>query len=335
MLEALGIAALTLGALSAVFLVALALRRTALAREERGRLEAETRLRPLALAIVDGDDVDVSRVGPDELAVLAEVIGRLSRNLSGDARSRIASYFAGTTAFATEHRALRNHRAWRRATAAYRLGDMACVEAIPRLIRALNDRDTDVRAASARSLGRLGAYEATEPLVLALVVGIVPRAIAFRAVLDIGAPGLPALRRLTRNSDAAIRADALELIGWLGDAADADTLIEAMADSSAEVRARAAGTLGRLAETDGAAALAAALDDRIYFVRLHAARALGQVGERDAVGRLLRQARDDRFEAARAAAQAVARIDPAALLAAAELPDAGPHLHEAADLLRV
>ncbi len=108
-----------------------------------------------------------------------------------------------------------------------------------------------------------------------------------------------------------------------------------MADSSAEVRARAAGALGRLAETDGAAALTRALDDRIYFVRLHAARALGQVGERGAVERLLRQAREDRFEAARAAAEAVARIDPAALLAAAQADDAGPHLHEAADLLAV
>jgi hypothetical protein len=53
------------------------------------------------------------------------------------------------------------------------------------------------------------------------------------------------------------------------------------------------------------------------------------------VPRLLQQAREDRFEAARAAAQALARVDPAALLEAAEEPDAGPHLHEAADLIRV
>jgi hypothetical protein len=43
-------------------------------------------------------------------------------------------------------------------------------------------------------------------------------------------------------------------------------------------------------------------------------------------------ARTDAFRPARAAAQAVARISPMALAAAAEEPDAGPHLHEAADL---
>ena len=170
---------------------------------------------------------------------------------------------------------------------------------------------------------------------LALVTGVVPRAIAFRAVLDIGPAALPELRRLARDDDPELRTGAVELIGWVGDAADADLLVEAVEDPSAEVRARAAAALGRLAETEGAAALTAALDDRIYFVRLHAARALGQVGERNAVERLLDQAREDRFEAARAAAEAVALIDPDALVAAAALPGAGPHLHEAADLLRV
>lgn len=335
MLQALGVAALTLAALSTVFLVALVLRRTSISREERRRLEAERRLRPLALDIVGGEDADVARLSTEELAILAEVIGRLSRNLSGDARRRIAVYFSGTKAFAVEMRSLRDRRSWRRATAAYRLGDMACGDAVPRLIRTLSDRDADVRAATARSLGRLQAHEATEPLMLSLVVGIVPRAIAFRAILDIGASALPALHRLARADDAAVRAGAIELIGWLGDASDADLLVRAMGDSAAEVRARSAGALGRLAEDEGAAALTDALADRIYFVRLHAARALGQVGERDAVPRLLDQARKDRFEAARAAAQAVARIDPEALLAAAELPDAGPHLHEAADLLNV
>ena len=267
--------------------------------------------------------------------MLAEAIGRLSRNLTGDARERIGTYFAGTSAYAAEIAALHERTVWRRATAAYRLGDMACPEAVPDLLRALEDRDDDVRAAAARSLGRLGRPEAAEPLVRVLVDGTVPRALAFRAVLDLGAAALPALRGLARADDPDERVEAVELLGWLGDAADDALLIEAVGDPSAEVRAKAAGALGRLASDDGAEALTEALDDRIYFVRLQAARALGQVGERAAVPRLLRQAREDRFEAARAAAQAVARVDPEALLFAAAEPDAGPHLHEAADLLRV
>lgn len=335
MLELLGISVLALAALSAVFLVALVLKRSRLAREEQRRETLEERVRPFALALVDGEAVELPELSTEERAMLAEAIGRLSRNLTGDARGRIGRYFAGTSAYAAEIAALRGRRVWRRATAAYRLGDMACPEAVPELLRALEDRDADVRAAAARSLGRLGRPEAAEPLVRVLVDGTVPRALAFRAVLDLGPAALRALRGLARADDPDERAEAAELLGWLGDAADDALLIEAVGDPSAEVRAKAAGALGRLASADGAEALTEALGDRIYFVRLQAARALGQVGERAAVPRLLRQAREDRFEAARAAAQAVARVDPEALLDAAAEPGAGPHLHEAADLLRV
>jgi HEAT repeat protein len=335
LLEALGIAALALAALSAVFLGALVARRAALAREERRRAELERRVRPLALALVADDGVELPELDRDEQALLAEAIGRLSRRVTGDARRRVGAYFAGTAALEAELEALHDRSGWRRATAAFRLGDMACADAVPRLCDALADRDADVRAAAARSLGRLGAGDAAGALVRALVDDAVPRAIAFQAVLDVGGDALPDVRQLASDADQAVRAAAVELLGWLGDASDAAPLIAALADPAAEVRARAAAALGRLAAADGAEALTRALDDRIYFVRLHAARALGHVGERRAVPQLLRQAREDRFEAARAAAEAVARLDPTAVLEAAEEEDAGPHLHEAADLLRV
>lgn len=335
MLEALGIGALALAVLSVLFLIALVARRMSLTRAERRRTELEARLRPLALALVDGDEAEERGLDAEERALLAESIGRLSRSVSGDARERIGEYFAGTEAYTAEIRGLRDHRAWRRATAAYRLGDMACPEAAPAILRRLEDRDPDVRAAAARSLGRLAVPEAAEPLVRTLVTGTVPRAIAFRALLDIGPETLPVLREVVRDPDQDLRAAAIELLGWLGNASDDAVLIEAVGDPAAEVRARAAGALGRLASADGADVLTRALDDRIYFVRLHAARALGQVGEHAAIPRLVRQAREDRFEAARAAAEALSRIDPDALLTAAEEPGAGPHLHEAADLLRV
>ena len=335
MLEVLGIGALVLAVLSVLFLIALVTRRMSLARAERRLNELEARLRPLALALVDGDQVEERGLDAEERATLAESIGRLSRSVSGEARERIGEYFAGTEAYAAEIRALRDPRGWRRATAAFRLGDMACPEAAAAILRRLDDRDPDVRAAAARSLGRLGAPEAAEPLVRTLVDGTVPRAIAFRALLDIGPGTLPVLRTLVHDPDQNLRAVVIELLGWLGDASDDAAVIEAVGDPAAEVRARAAGALGRLASADGADVLTQALEDRIYFVRLHAARALGQVGEHAAIPRLVRQAREDRFEAARAAAEALSRIDPDVLLAAADEPGAGPHLHEAADLLRV
>lgn len=334
MLETLALVALALAAVSAIFLAALVARRAEIARDERRRAELERRVRPLALALVTEDEVDLPDLGPDEQAVLADAIGQLSRRVTGEARARIGAYFAGTRALEAELQALCGRKAWRRAAAAYRLGDMSCTDAVTGLRAALADPDADVRAAAARSLGRLGAGEAAGALVHALVEEAVPRAIAFRAVLDVGPDALPNVRLLATDSDPAVRAVAIELVGWLGDASDDAVLIRALTDPAAEVRARAAAALGRLASADGAEALTRALDDRIYFVRLHAARALGHVGEHGAVPRLLRQAREDRFEAARAAAEAVARLDPAALVDAAARADAGPHLHEAADLVR-
>lgn len=334
MLAVLTIATLALGAASAAFVVLLVWRRTTLAGQERGRSATEHRLRPFALALAAGDDdVAFPVLDRSEQAILAEALARVSRQVTGEARTRIADYFECSAALASELGALRTRRGWRRASAAFRLGDMGCAVAIPALLVALHDRDREVRSSAARSLGRLGADDAAVPLVESLVGATIARPIAFRALLDIGAAALPGLRQMARDADPDIRSTAIELLGWLGGAFDAALLVGALTDSSAEVRARAASALGRLAAADGAEALAGALDDRIYFVRLQAARALGQVGEVTAVPALLRQAREDRFEAARAAAAAVAMIDPDALLVAANEPGAGPHIHEAADLL--
>lgn len=334
MLEALGVAAVAIALLSTCILVLLVVRRVFLVRAERRRLDTELRLRPHAIALVAGGGDPLPRLDASDEAYLAEVIGRLSRNVRGDARERISGFFAGSHAQREEFRALGDRRAWRRATAAFRLGDMASSEAVPALIMALDDSDRDVRSAAARSLGRLGDARAVAALVDALVGSSIARTIAFRALLDVGAAAIPDLRRLAGHDDPSRRAVALELLGWVGDAPEGAMVAAGLDDASPEVRARAAAALGRLGSTSGAAALERALDDDVYFVRLQAARALGRVGEPRVVPALLRQARTDRFEAARAAAQAVAAIDPQAL-AAAETPDAGPHIHEAADLVRL
>ena len=59
------------------------------------------------------------------------------------------------------------------------------------------------------------------------------------------------------------------------------------------------------------------------------------IGDRDAVPALLAEARSAHFDAARAAAAAVARIDAAAACAAAAETGSAIHLAEACDLLAV
>lgn len=333
MINALAAAAAVLAAVDLCLTILLALRRLQLAREERVRGVLEERLRPVALALLDGEPPATGQLPEPEARALGQLVGRYARWVSGEARERAAAFFEQRGEIARQTGLLSDRRAWRRAAAAYTLGDMGSAAAVAPLLRVLGEAERDVRSAAARSLGRLGAVEAVEPLVYALAQRAVPRAVAGTALLAIGQAALPALRGLDRRVEPEVRASAVELLGLLGGAGDAPLLIERLGDSSAEVRAKAARALGRLGAEDAAGQLRAALGDRIAFVRASAAFALGSMRDSAALGALLAQAREDRFEAAQAAARAAARIDPEAVHAAAR--GGGAHLQEAADLLAV
>lgn len=331
MLGALIVVAIAFVAVALLLLIVLAIRRIVLARRARQYAEAEKHVRPIAIALVEDQPAEAQLSSTDQV-VLAEVLGRFSRKLTGAADERVADYFLDSDALAAALRELRSRRAWRRAAAAYRLGDMACAEAAPALLTALDDRKRAVRAAAARSLGRLGVLDAVKPLVEALVSGRVPHGVAGQALVELGPAAVPELRAIAGHPSWRLRSTAVALLGLVGDSSDSRLAVDALEDPSAEVRAAAAEALGRVGVAAAEPALRSALDDRIPFVRAKAAASLGAIGSAAALPRLLEMARTDRFRPARAAAQAVARIAPGQLAAAAAAPGAGPHLHEAADL---
>jgi HEAT repeat protein len=333
--SAVAVIAVVFIAIALLLLITLAIRRVVLGRRERRYAAAERRLRPLAIALVEGEGRELPVLTATDQAVLADVLGRYSRKLTGAADTRIGEYFRTTNALDRPLRELRSRRSWRRAAAAYRLGDMACAEAAPALLTALADRKRSVRAASARSLGRLRVTDAAKPLADALVSGRLPRGVAGQALVELGPDAVPQLREIADNPSWRLRATAITLLGLVGDSGDSSLAVAALQDPSADVRAAAAGALGRIGGRTAEPPLRSALDDRIHFVRAEAAASLGTIGSSAALPRLLELARTDRFRPARAAAQAVARISPQALAAAAAEPGAGPHLHQAADLSAV
>ena len=332
MIHALVVVALAFVAGALLLLVLLASRRTALARRDRRHVEAERRVRPVAIALVEGQDGEQPALSSSDQAVLADVLRRYSRKLTGEANARVADYFRDKPAVRAALRDLRRRRMWRRAAAAYRLGDMADPDVAVPLLGALDDRKRPVRAAAARSLGRLGVVDAALPLVEALVSGRVPSGVAGQALVELGAAAVPELRRITEHADPQIRAAAVTLLGLVGDSRDAALAVRALQDPAADVRRAAAETLARIGGPAAEQPLRDALSDRIPFVRAAAAAALGALRSDAALPQLFEIARTDRFRPARAAAQAVARIAPRELAAAAAEPGAGPHLHEAADL---
>ncbi|MBA2955424.1 hypothetical protein GON03_13890 [Nocardioides sp. MAH-18] len=336
-----GIIALALVGVALV-LVSLVVRSSMGARDKR-RAEATERLRPLAMELVDPDD-DQGAPAPVLAGMEAEVFGDLlvhySRQLRGEAEDRIAAYFEAAGEVDAQRRRLTARSERARVDAAFRLGDMASAAAVPDLLRAMEDPSLDVRAAAARSLGRLRAAETVEALISAAVTERVADPVVGIALLEIGPPAVPRLITLLDDPDPHHRAAAVRLIGLLGSAAaEADelpALLPALLrDMSADVRAAAADALGRLGASAGRDALIQLLHDRVAFVRAAAARALGQIGGQTVTEALLEVARADEFDPAADAAQALARIDPALVLTAAEAPDAGPHLREAADRLEL
>ena len=311
-------------------LATLAVRHVVLARRDRWSADAEQRMRPLAIQLLEGEPIpEVTR---EDERVLATVLGRYSRKVGGETTERIGAYFRDGGGLAAELEALRSGRIWRRAAAAYALGDMACPEAVPALTEALDDRNPEVRGAAVRSLGRLGDPTVAQALVESLVASRVPRGMAGAALLQLGADAVPELRRIAGHEDPAVRLVAITVLGLVGDFGDSDVALEALGDPSGSVRAAAAQALGRIGAVGADDALEAALDDAEHYVRAEAAEALGAIGSLSALPRLLDIARTDRFKPARAAARAVATMDPHMLLTESERPDAGPHLHEAADL---
>src|SRR5262249_49962645 len=135
---------------------------------------------------------------------------------------------------------------WRRATAAFRLGDIGNESAVPGLIHALHDGDREVRIAAARSLGHLRAPAAPAELVTASVDGRVPVALIGWALLQIGAPVVEQMRTLVSSPEPGQRAAAMQMIGLLGGPRDAVEAAARLSDSSAPVRTQAARALGRL-----------------------------------------------------------------------------------------
>jgi HEAT repeats len=328
----LALIAFGLAALNLFLLVFLIGRRLWLERSDQLRRAAMERVRPIVLALIHGDgSADKGLTGRDAEA-FAALLGRYAVALRGEARAHITRWFEDHGVVTRELSRLHDRRAWRRAQAAFTLGDLGSATAVPALVSALRDRSSDVRAAATRSLGRLGAEEAIAPVIEAGIDRRVPRSVVTAAGLELGPRVVPRLIPLFGHARPAVRSAAAALFGLLDIGGHTEPLVDLLHDPVPEVRAAAAVALERVADASAAQALLETLADGDETVRTAAAAALGTIGGDETVEALIQVARRDDFEPARAAAHAAARIDPGRVRAEADAPDAGPFLAEAADL---
>ena len=323
--------ALGLVLIGAMYSLLLCARRVHAHRSEERSALARGRVEPVAHALLDGEPA--GRTARRDEHALTEILAELAPSLTGESRDAIAGHFASSGAIARVSRRLAGPRADRRAEHAALLGDMCSPLAEVPLLQALNDRDPDVRLAAARSLGRLRPRSAAGPLLYALVQGLVPRAVAANALISIGAAALPGIRNLLSDEEPAARANAVELLGRLGNPRDSVTLRERLADDAPLVRCRACEALARLGADDAGDALEELLADEIADVRMSAAEALAAVGDERSAPTLLRLVHHDGVEVAEVAARALTTVAPGLVVELGGDMDAHPQLRHAASLI--
>ena len=172
-----------------------------------------------------------------------------------------------------------------------------------RLVDALSDCDSRVRAAAIQTLAELGESVLANHLKEALDdPHEYVRAVAVQVLGERGAdaPVEPILKALD-DPHEYVRAAAAQALGMLGERMPVEPLLKALDDPYEYVRGAAAQALGMLGERMPVEPLLKALDDPYEYVRGAAAQALGMLGERMPVEPLLK-ALDDPHEYVRAAA---------------------------------
>jgi HEAT repeat protein len=191
-----------------------------------------------------------------------------------------------------------------------------------RLLEALNDPDTTVRSAAARSTGSRELEGAVDPLVGLLeraaldgeFDGEEERLAVGDALVELAGAGDGSLaRRLIERlaplleAEEPVRLAAAIVIGAVGRSEDAETLALLLRDASAQVRRVAVDALARIDASGAADALHLAVADEAPMVRVAAAAALGGCDAEGVLEDLARLAEDPDPSVRAAAVRAAAR----------------------------
>ena len=302
------------------------------ARWRRARLRA--RYLPLLQAANGGEDRDrdtaldaLRRSTGRHRAVIAEALLEPLRVVQGSAVERAREVAKELGLLETWRRGLVRGSWSSRSRAALALGLVRDREAVPALVRGLDDPHDEIRAAAVDALGSIGDAAAVQALLAR--IGEQSRhqqARLVEALRRIGPAVTASVVTLGAEAPAERRmiAEILALVGGTGARV---TLMEWTGDADALVRAASWRAIGMIGMDDRAAYHALrALGDQDARVRAQAAQALGRTGRRDFVP-YLQSHLDDEWEVAAQGARALARLgdEGRAALQAREDSGAGGH----------
>lgn len=354
------VAAVSLGTLCVLSVLALLLVRVGTGRAEARRLDLRTPVWRQVLTMTTGEDDEVDaafatlqRLSRAEVQVVEPDAFGLLPKLRGAAQERLRTLLRQWGSAARAEALVGSWSAVRRCRGLYRLGSLADPASLPLVLERLGDRDFAVRRTAVQALGSLGDAGAVPPmLALASREPLLRR--DFLASVDrIGSGSGPVLERELGEALARVGAATVTGAGPVSEAGASEEVSpqEALARRKAQLAAEALGlvdatgavpvlvraalevddvplvtacldALGLLGSPAALPALRAGLGHPAAEVRRTAAQALGLLGGRAAVEALAPVLEDPAVEVARAAAQALGRggRPGAEVLAASEAP---------------
>jgi HEAT repeat protein len=166
-----------------------------------------------------------------------------------------------------------------RSRAVRALGRTAGPAALPRLVAALGDEHSEVRAAAVEALVAIGQPAAPELVAALGDASEVARGAAAEALgLLRESSAVPGLLGALRDPALDVRAAAVEALGAIGDRAAMPGVLAGLSDENEDIRARTAIALGAIGDAEAVPGLLAALRDPDGVVRWWAADALAAIG---------------------------------------------------------
>ncbi|WP_293144146.1 MULTISPECIES: HEAT repeat domain-containing protein [unclassified Microcoleus] len=159
------------------------------------------------------------------------------------------------------------------------LGEVRSDEAIPGLLKFVEDSDSDVRRRVADALGAIGSELAISELF-----------------------------KLVEDSDSHVRWSVADALGKIGDKAAISGLFKLVEDSDSGVRWSVTDALGEISSDAAITELIELLEDSDSYVRMRAAYALGNIGSEVAIPGLLKLVKDSDSYVRKSMAYALSKI---------------------------
>ena len=200
-----------------------------------------------------------------------------------------------------------------RALAADKLGMLKAPQATDYLIRALNDKERDVRTVATRSLGNIRDPRVIGPLIDALVLTaqnpqLLPLRVVKTSIMKFGNDALPLLLPVLKHSSWRVRGQAADVIGEMADASTVRHLLPMLGDTEPDVRIKAVKALGKIKHFEAFQPMAGMIKDPSWIVRLQVAKTLGNVGGSEAVPHLVELLSDLYWQVREAAVKTISSL---------------------------